>query len=104
MIISDSKEGYSLQSDKDSFLYQHIEARNYCIYSENQKKDILSKTKRKIEEFKDTFMMLNGKDSEDSLFHSICYAICGHFMWTKNLGKFSNEELKSDLPVGFFRH
>lgn len=49
-------------------------------------------------------MMLNGKDSEDSLFHSICYAICGHFMWTKNLGKFSNEELKSDLSVGFFRH
>ena len=43
-------------------------------------------------------MMLNDKDSEDSLFHSICYAI--RCMWTKKLDKCSNEELKSDLPVG----
>ena len=45
-------------------------------------------------------MILNGKDSEDSLLYDLCCAV--RYMQTKNIEKCSDKELKIDLPNQLF--
>lgn len=61
---SDAEEDAFLHSDIDAFLDQDVEARSYCLYSEDEKEDNLSDAKAKIKKFKDTLLIRNGKGGE----------------------------------------
>ena len=57
--------------------------------------------KGKIQEFKDTFVISNGKGDKNSFFYFICYAI--RYIRANKFEKCGNEELESDLPECFFK-
>ena len=50
--------------------------------------------------FKKSLLLPNGKDSCDSLFYPVCYAV--RYEKTKKTEKCSDEELKNDLPNNLF--
>ena len=69
------EDGFSRSHVKD-FLNENIEVKNYWLTSEDDgEADDFDLNNQKINDFKETLLIPNGKDSQDPLFYVVCYAV-----------------------------
>ena len=74
--ISDAEDDAFFGSDIEEFLVESVEARNYCLtYEDEEQTEDFSQIGQKIDGFRKTLLIPEGKDSENSLFYAFYYAV-----------------------------
>lgn len=74
--ISDAEDDAFFGSDIEEFLDENVEARNYCLtYEDEEQTEDFSQIGQKIDGFRKTLLIPEGKDSENSLFYAFYYAV-----------------------------
>ena len=74
--ISDAENDAFFGSYIEEFLDENVEARNYCLtYEDEEQTEDFSQIGQKIDGFRKTLLIPEGKDSENSLFYAFYYAV-----------------------------